>query len=128
MANASKDRTYLREFFGAMIAYAALLYASNAILSANPSAPWRFAVAVLPMIPALVLMRAVINAISRLDELQQNIQFTALGFAFAGTAAITFTYGFLENVGVPQLSWIYVWPLMATLWIVGRVIASRKYG
>ena len=64
----------------------------------------------------------------RLDELQRRIQFEAIAFAFAGTALLTFSYGFVENVGFPHLSWFFVWPIMAILWIIGLGIATRRYG
>jgi hypothetical protein len=63
----------------------------------------------------------------RMDELQMRIQFEALGFAFAGTAILTFSYGFLEGLGYPKLSMFMVWPILAVLWVVGLVLARRRY-
>jgi len=50
-----------------------------------------------------------------------------VGFSFAGTAILTFSYGFLEGLGYPKLSMFTVWPTLAVLWIVGLAAASRRY-
>lgn len=121
-------RTYAKEFGLAMVTYAATLVLSIVLINAAPTAPWRYAVALLPMIPAVGVLVAVLRQLRRMDELQRQIQFEALAFAFAGTALITFGYGFVENVGLPHLSWFFVWPIMAVLWVIGSAIAARRYG
>ncbi|WP_228145988.1 hypothetical protein [Acinetobacter sp. ANC 4558] len=65
--------------------------------------------------------------ITRLDELQRQIQLYALAFAFTATAFASFSYGFLENIGFPQLSMFVIWPVMATLWGVGVAIGVWRY-
>lgn len=120
-------RTYLKEFGLAMVAYAATLFLSIWLIDANPDAPWRYAVALLPMLPAGAVVVAVLRQLRRIDELQRQIQFEALAFAFAGTALLTFGYGFVENVGLPHLNWFWVWPIMAILWALGSALAARRY-
>ena len=39
----------------------------------------------------------------------------ALGFAFAASALLTFSYGFLENVGFPHITWRDDYPNLAKL-------------
>ncbi len=56
-----------------------------------------------------------------------RIHLQAFAFAFAGTAVLSLTYGFLQNAGFPDANWAWVWPLMGTLWIIGKLIAKRKY-
>ncbi|HEY8597461.1 MAG TPA: hypothetical protein VIL85_03460 [Thermomicrobiales bacterium] len=121
-------RSYAKELIAAFVAYGIVLIASTWIINARPDAPWRFAVALLPMIPAIGVLVAILRQMGRLDELQRRIQFEAIAFAFAGTALLTFSYGFVENVGFPHLSWFFIWPIMATLWIIGLGIATRRYG
>ena len=84
-------------------------------------------IALSPMIPAAAMAWVVLRELRRMDELQLRIQLEALGFSFAGTAILTFSYGFLEGLGYPRLSMFTVWPILATLWIVGLVLASRRY-
>jgi len=121
-------RSYLKEFGAAMIAYVVVLFLSIwAINTHLLRSPWRYPVALLPMIPAAFALVAIVRHLGQLDELQRRIQFEALAFAFGGTALVTFGYGFVENVGFPHLSWFWVWPLMALLWSLGLVLANRRY-
>ncbi len=122
------SRSYAKEFSLAMGTYMVTLFLSIWLINTAPTAPWRFAIALLPMIPAIGVLVAVLRQLRRMDELQRQIQFEALAFAFAGTALLTFGYGFVENVGLPHISWFWVWPIMAILWIIGTVLATRRYG
>ncbi len=48
--------------------------------------------------------------------------------ALVGYAAlVTFTYGFLQLAGAPQLSWFFVWPVYAVGWLIGLAITRRRY-
>ena len=119
---------YAKGLIAAFIAYAIVLIVSIWIISTLPDTPWRYAVALLPIIPAIGVLITILRQMGRMDELQRRIHFEAIAFAFAGTALLTFGYGLVENVGFPQLSWFFVWPLMAALWIIGTIIATRRYG
>ena len=118
-------RTYLKEFAAAMLAYFVVLPASIVVIQHHAHVWWRFPVA--PLIPLLLLLRAIVGFFRRLDELQRRIQLDALAFAFAGSALLTFTYGLLENVGFPRLSYGYVWSVMGVLWGIGTAVAKRRY-
>lgn len=87
----------------------------------------RSAVALAPMIPAGLMCWAIVRNLRRLDEMHLRIQFEALGFAFAASALLTFSYGYLENIGAPHIPWTCVWPVMGAMWILGLQIARRRY-
>jgi hypothetical protein len=120
-------RRYLVEFGGAMTAYVLVLLSTAWVLNTYPEGSWRYAVGVLPVLPVLLLLWAVQRAIARMDELQRRVQLEGVAFAFAATGALTFTYGFLEGVGLPHLSWTLVLPLMFALWGAGVALAGRRY-
>ena len=123
------SKRYLRELMSSIAAYAIVLIISILILNSAPKeAIWRPVVALLPMLPAVFVIIAVVRELKRIDELQQRIQLEALAIAFMGTAFLTFSYGFLENVGFPHISWFAVWPIMAVLWLMGLAISRRRYG
>ena len=107
------------EFGLITLAYLMVLVGSVTVLQSNPEAPWRYYVAVLPLIPAAFLIWLFVRSLSRLDETQKRIQVQAFGVVIAATALLTFGYGFLEGAGMPHLSWTYVLPLMAVLWALG---------
>ncbi|WP_176473850.1 hypothetical protein [Actibacterium ureilyticum] len=112
-----------------LLAYTGALFATNALLSAGiDSKPLRILVALGPMLPAAFICGVVIHSIHNLDELQRKLQFEALALSFAGTALLTFGYGFLEGLGFPKISMFAVWPLMATLWVVGVLIGRWRFG
>lgn len=120
-------RAYMIEFGSAMAAYVVVLIVSLLVIEQNPQAPWRYLLALAPVVPAFFALLAFVRFLGRMDELQRRIQLEALGLSFGATAILTFAYGFLENVGFPQISYIWILPLMVVLWGVGAGIASRRY-
>ena len=122
-------RVYLMQYAGAIIAYVIVLAASVLVLANNPDpgAPWRIPVALLPVVPASLLIMALVRYMRGIDELQRHIQLEAIAFGFGGTGVLTFGYGFLQGVGFPPLNWTFVFPLMIGLWGIGVAIAGRRY-
>ena len=124
----SAGRIYRKEFLLAMAAYVVVLIVSIILINLSPSSAWwRIPLAITPVIPAIFGVIAFIRFLGRIDELQRRIQLEALAFGFGGAGVLTFSYGFLENIGFPHLSWLFVWPLMIALWGIGGAIASRRY-
>ena len=123
-----KSKRYVIELTSALAVYGLMLVGSITLLThVDVARPWRDAIALSPMLPAAAMAWIVLRELRRMDELQRRIQLEALGFAFAGTAILTFSYGFLEGLGYPRQSMFMVWPLLAVLWIVGLVLARRRY-
>ncbi|MEJ6004605.1 hypothetical protein WG899_03525 [Paucibacter sp. AS339] len=122
-------KQYLKELGMALLAYAGILVGSISWLNSHDdmSSPGRDLLALSPMLPAALVVWAILRQLGRLDELQRRVQFEALAMSFAGTAFISFSYGFLEGLGYPRLSMFVIWPLMAVLWMLGLVLASRRY-
>ena len=123
-----KRKQYLIELSSTLAVYVVMLVGSIELLTHTDVArPWRDVVALSPMIPAAAMAWIILRELRRMDELQRRIQLEALGFSFAGTAILTFSYGFLESLGYPRLSMFTVWPILAVLWVVGLVLARRRY-
>jgi hypothetical protein len=120
-------RAWVIEIWSAMLAYVLVVFVSVALIQRNPQAPWRYALAVAPVVPVFLALLALVRFLGRMDELQRRIQLEAIGFGFAATSMLTFTYGFLEDVGFPKLSYIWILPLMVMLWALGVGLASRRY-
>jgi hypothetical protein len=120
-------KKYRWEILGAMAIYVVFLLVSVHWLKHNPAAPWKYAIAVLPIFPLLLVPMSVIRCLRELDELQRKIQLEALAFAFTATAIVTLTYGFLENAGLPNQSWVWVWPIMGVFWSIGQAVARQRY-
>ena len=123
-----KSKQYVKELTATLLVYGAALVGSIEFLThVDVARPWRDLIALSPMIPAAAAAWVVLRELRRMDELQRRIQLEALGFSFAGTAILTFSYGFLEGLGYPRLSMFAVWPILAGLWAIGLVLARRRY-
>jgi hypothetical protein len=120
-------RRYLAEFGTAMTAYVIVLLGTAWVLNAFPEGSWRYPVAVLPVLPVVGVLWAVQRSVARMDELQRRVQLEGTAFACVGTGVLTFTYGFLEGVGLPHLNWTWVLPLLFALWGLGVALAGRRY-
>jgi hypothetical protein len=123
-----KSKQYVKELVTTLVVYGAMLVGSIGLLThVDVARAWRDLIALCPMLPAAAMAWIVLRELRRMDELQRRIQLEALGFSFAGTAILTFSYGFLEGLDYPRLSMFIVWPILAVLWIVGLVFARRRY-
>ena len=126
MSQRSDARTYTRELGLAMLAYVIVVLVSIKLLGALEQ-PTKTLVALTPLVPAALALSAYLRFLSRMDELGRRIQLEALAFGFGAAGLLTFAYGFLENAGFPQLSYIWVFPTMIFLWGIGGAIASYRY-
>jgi hypothetical protein len=121
------SRRYAREFMIATVAYGIVILISRLTLNSIGESPWRFAIALLSLIPVLFLIAGFIRFLSGIDELQQRIQLQAIGFAAGTTGLLTFAYGFLELEGFPPFSTFFIFPIMIILWGVGLAYFTRRY-
>src|SRR5215471_17825419 len=99
----SASKSYLIEFSSSMLAYVILLPISIVLIERYPSAPWRFEVALVPVIALCFALAAMLRFLGRIDELARKIQLESFAVAAGATAIATFGYGLLENVGLPSL-------------------------
>jgi hypothetical protein len=120
-------KTYMLQFGAAMMLYLLVLFGSVWLMRNLGDSPWRFPTALLPLIPIAMGLMAFLRFFGAMDELQKRIQLDALAFSFITTGLLTFSYGLLQNVGLPKLSFIAVFPLMIGLWGMGSVFANWRY-
>lgn len=134
--SASKDRAVSKNakhhYHIAMMIYAAVFlvstFVSVRLTNQGPSSAWwRIPLALVPLIPIFFALRAFLRFFFRLDELQRRIQLEALALSFGVTCLVTWAYGLLEDVGLPDVSWIWIPPIMLVLWDISVRIASRRY-
>lgn len=65
--------------------------------------------------------------LSAADELQKQINYRAVKFAFVGTLILSLVEGFLQSFGFPRVS-AYAGPaVMVILWSIGLFISSWRY-
>ena len=126
MSPATANRAYTRAFLVAMLGYAGAVWISVSV-PATVDPDFRSPLVLVPLIPAAFALRAYLGFLTRMDELGRRIQLEALAIGFGAAGMLTFAYGFLEHAGFPQLSYIWVFPLMIALWGLGGAIATRRY-
>ena len=126
--NRDVQKRYFKEFGISMGFYVVLLIASISVLTKFelPKAA-QIVIALIPVIPTIFVVIAVMRALRDSDELQQRIQLQAVTFSAIVTGLITFSYGFLENIGFPHLPSLFIFPLMIALWGIGAGIFAGKY-
>lgn len=61
------------------------------------------------------------------DEREQEINYRALTFAFAGTLVFSSVIGFMQMFGFHSVPWIGIPALMICLWSLGLILYSRRY-
>jgi F0F1-type ATP synthase membrane subunit c/vacuolar-type H+-ATPase subunit K len=111
---------------GAVLAYAIVGFGSGLAVGYLPS-PWKYVVAILPVLPALWFATLFARHVGEMDELQRRIQLESLAFAFSAAVILTLGYGFLQHAGLPTPNWVWVWPLMGVCWLIGKFVAQRRY-
>ena len=121
-------RRYLKEFFFAMSTYAVTLIVSLTLLkNLEFRRGWQIVISLAPALPIIFVILAILRALRDEDELIQRIQLQAVVFSAITTGLITFTYGFLENVGFPHLPTIWILPMMFALWGLGLGYFNQRY-
>lgn len=61
------------------------------------------------------------------DEREQQINYRALTFAFAGTLIFSLAIGLSQAVGFHPISWLGIPALMVVLWSIGLILYSWRY-
>lgn len=121
-------RRYMRELLIAMSVYIVILIASISILERTELPKiWQVIITLLPAIPVAVVILVIMRMLMDSDELQQRIQLFATAFSAALTGFITFSYGFLENVGFPKFSTFLVFPMLILFWGLSLGYFTRRY-
>lgn len=122
----NKSRAVL-ELVLAITFYVVILIISLKALTHIENQSLKVLVSLLPVLPVILVIWVIIHQFIRFDELQRKIQLQALAISFLGTAFLTFSYGFLENIGFPKLTMFIVWPMMGTFWSMSTIIGSWYY-
>lgn len=118
-----------RQFIIGLLAYSLTVVLEGFLLDPEALAPVLGVVfALLPMGFAVWGMLGWLEAVRSYDEMQQKIYSEAGLLSLGVTAAVTFTYGFLEiYLHAPKLSMFFVWPVIAASYAVFVPLVKRRY-
>jgi hypothetical protein len=85
-------------------------------------------IALAPLLPALLMLRAYVVFLNGIDEFQRRIQTDAILISAAVVGFGSFAYGFLEEwAGFPHLPLIWVFPALIGLWGLAACIVRLRY-
>lgn len=124
---AENVKRYMIRFTASMVAYVLILISSVAWLGSNDTGPLvRGAVALMPVIPGLFALWAVVVFYRSIDEFKQRLVAEAMIIAALLMGFGTFAYGFLEGaLALPAFPTIWIFPTLIGLW--GLVGCFQKY-
>lgn len=130
-APAKLRKRYTREVMLAMAGYVVLLVLSILLLKRVEDGLLRALIALLPVPPMMLVLRAMIRYIRDADELQQRIELEAVSFATAFISLVYLTGGFLQSakvIDVPSnVAMIWVFPLVCLSYGLAKAVVARRY-
>lgn len=119
-------RKYIVEMAVITAAYAALVVSRPFLVHLTAEPLLKTALTVSPALPIWVIFVAVIRFYRRVDEFQQRQLLETLSLCFGVSAAFMASYTFFEDAGAPVLSIVWIWPIMAAIWLlIGAVKRLR---
>ncbi|TDB27470.1 hypothetical protein ATCM_07235 [Stenotrophomonas sp. ATCM1_4] len=124
-------RRYTREVVVAMLGYVVLLCLSMYLLRGAEGAGLRALIALLPVPPIVLVLRAMVRYIRDVDEMQQRIELEAVSAATAFVSLVYLTGGFLQSakvIDVPSnVAMIWVFPLVCLSYGLAKAVVARRY-
>ena len=123
-----KQRAQLmRPLLAPLVLYIGLLALAVSWAPSIETSPWRYVVALLPMIPGLFLAIGIVRVTSHLDELENRILLQAVAFSFFFTLILLLSFGLLGLVGVAQPSPINIAFVMCVLLVIGKLWGNWRH-
>jgi hypothetical protein len=113
-------------FLWALVALATEFAVEKFYHHASPPQGVRLLV-LLPLIPALFFMVALVRAILHMDELQKRICLESVFIAFMLTLVLTFIFAGLDRAGIYHPTWDSLGTPMMFLWAVAYIFSSWRY-
>ena len=124
-------RRYYREFVPAMVAYVVIMLFGWPYVRHIDQPVLKAALALLPVIPIALVIRAMVRLVLGSDELEQRTHLVGLAVATAVVAVLSLAGGFLaaaHAVDMDGTILIWVFPVLMLTYSAGRSWANRRYG
>lgn len=125
-------KRYLGEFFPAMLGYVVLILMYGVLVPRTGSLAARAVLAILPLLPIVLLIRAMVRVIRDQDELERRIDLEAIAIAAMSTAFGFFSFGLLLSAGIgwkvaPDTVAIWVLPCLFGTFGIAKLFVARRY-
>ncbi|MBY0565805.1 MAG: hypothetical protein K2P70_00715 [Hyphomonadaceae bacterium] len=125
----SNGRRYMGNMAVASVLYTAAVFGGAFAIRGDNTPQWvAIGAALLPLLPALLMLRAYLIFLNGLDEFQRRIQTDAMLVSAAVVGFGSFAYGFLEEwANFPHLPLIWVFPALIGIWGLAACIIRLRY-
>jgi hypothetical protein len=122
-------RRYVRDMAISAVLYVGFVFAAAFAIRNLVLPQWTLIVlSLLPVAPALLMLRAYITYTRAMDEFQRRLQSEALIVATGVILFVSFAYGFLEEwADFPHLPLIWVFPAFAFVFGLTHMVVRRRY-
>lgn len=130
-ATPALQRRYLRELMPAMAGYVVAIFLSVWLLKRVDAPGLRVALALLPVPPIALALRAIVRYIRDVDEMQQRIELEAVSIATALVSLLYLSAGLLQRakaIDIPAadaMTWVF--PLICVVYGVTKIVVSRRF-
>lgn len=118
-------KRYFWRFTAGMIAYVLGIAAVNHLYT--PQSPYKYSLILLPVIPIIYLVTAIVRGVADMDEMKRKIVTEAAAFACLATGFTSFSYLFFRDMGAPEFHAEWVFYLMWFFYMIGLFFSWRRY-
>ncbi|MEO1311529.1 MAG: hypothetical protein AAFV51_11270 [Pseudomonadota bacterium] len=119
---------YAVELLSSIAVYGGSLVLANHLYGRlEPDGGLAALIALVPVAATGLTAYVILKHLFTMDELHRKIQFEAFAVSAILTGFGTFAVGFLEAAGLPQPSFIWVFPAMIGGWGLMLPIVTRRY-
>lgn len=128
-SNNDAARRYRRDIAIAGAIYVAFVFGAALVIRNLDPPHWAvIALSILPVLPALMMLRAYLVFTRTMDEFQRQLQAEAVIVAAAVTVFGSFAYGFLEEwADFPHVPLLWVLPVFGAVFGIAHIIIRRRY-
>lgn len=118
---------YLRDFVPSIVGYAVVLAVGLSLVGDDVDSTGEWILVMLPVIPALWAVRAVVRHLRRVDEYQRLVQLEAMAVGFGVAMVAAITIGFVGVAGTASVAagWI-VYSAGMVAWAITATFRSRR--
>jgi hypothetical protein len=118
-------KRYFWRFTVGMIAYVLGLVLANRIYT--PESSYKYWLILLPVVPIIYLVTAIVRGVSDMDEMKRKIVTEAAAFACLATGFTCFSYLFFRDMGAPEFHGEWAFYLMWFYYMIGLFFSWRRY-
>lgn len=121
-------KTYHREFFPAIAAYLVIVVATAVYVGDDPAMPRRL-VLLLPLLPALWAIRAIVRSLKRSDEFERMVQLEAMAVGFGVAMVAAMATGFVGMHAEPnRFNQVTPWIIFSIAVLAWGVMTATRLG